>query len=123
MAVKKLLLIDDDAELCAELAEMLRGEGYDATWVSDSYQGEAFIRCRDFDAILLDFKMPLATGLEILARMKSENLKCPVLLISGRSFVERELEAAGLSGMVSAVLSKPIDPDLLLEKLKTLRRR
>ena len=118
MPAEHLLIIDDDAELCEELSEMLRAEGYAVTCVSDSVKGEALIRSLDFDALILDSKMPLVTGLEILERMKAENIKKKVILVSGRPFVEKELKERGLREMVSAVLGKPIDFALLLEKIK-----
>jgi len=118
MKTKRLLLIDDDAELCEELAETLRAEGYAVTCASDSMTGEAMTRCLDYDTLVIDSKMPQVTGLDILARMKAESLKKKVILISGRPFVEKELEERGLRALVSAVLGKPIDLDVLFEKLK-----
>ena len=118
MPAEHILIIDDDAELCEELAEMLRAEGYKTTCATDSANGEAMIHCLDFDALILDSKMPRITGLEILERVKAENLKKKVILVSGRPFVEKDLSDRGLEGMVSAVLGKPIDFALLLEKLK-----
>jgi DNA-binding response OmpR family regulator len=119
MPPEHILLIDDDAELCDELSEMLRSEGYKVTCASDSYEGEAMIRCLKFDTLILDCKMPLASGIEILERMKGENIKKKVIFISGRPFVENELKDRGLSGGVKAVLGKPIDFDLLLQKVRS----
>lgn len=119
MPAEHILIIDDDAELCEELSEMLRAEGYKVTCASDSVEGEAMIRCLDFDALILDSKMPLITGTEILERVKAENIKKNIILVSGRPFAEKELEDRGLRGAVSAVLGKPINFDLLLEKIKT----
>jgi len=113
-----ILLIDDDVELCDELSEMLRAEGYRTTCASDSYEGEAMIRCLKFDALILDSKMPLASGIEILERMKGENIKKKVILVSGQPFVEKELRERGLGSVVSAVMGKPIDFKLLLEKIR-----
>ncbi|MBI4350729.1 MAG: response regulator transcription factor [Elusimicrobia bacterium] len=119
MPPEHILLIDDDTELCEELSEMLRAEGYKVTWSSQSSTGEAMIRCLDFDALILDCKMPLITGLEILERIKAESIKKKIILVSGKPFVEKELEERGLRGIVKAVLGKPMDFGLLLEKLRT----
>jgi len=118
MPNEHILIIDDDAELCEELAEMLQAEGYRVTCSSESARGEAMTRCLDFDALILDSKMPLITGLDILERMKVESIKKKVILVSGGPFIEKELRERGLEGVVSAVLGKPIDFVLLLEKLK-----
>lgn len=116
--MKKVLIIDDDKELCEELADLLESEGYEVTSASDSLRGEAMTRCLDYDAIILDSKMPSVTGLDILERMKAESVKKKVIMVSGKPFLEKELEDRGLLGVVSAVLGKPIDFALLLEKLK-----
>ena len=116
--MKRILLIDDDQELCEELADLLKSEGYDVVCSSDSQRGEAMIRCLDFDTLILDSKMPLVTGLDILERMKAESVKKKVIMVSGKPFIEKELEARGLQHVVSAVLSKPVDFELLLEKIR-----
>lgn len=116
--MKRILLIDDDRELCEELADLLKSEGYEVTSASDSLRGEAMTRCLDYDAIILDSKMPTVTGLDILERMKAESVKKKVILVSGKPFIEKELQDRGLQGVVSAVLAKPIDFDLLLQKLR-----
>jgi DNA-binding response OmpR family regulator len=118
MPTEHILIIDDDAELCEELSEMLRAEGYSVTCVSDSVKGEALIRSLDFKVLILDSKMPLITGIEILERMKAENIQKKVILVSGRPFAEKELKDRGLEGVVYAVLGKPINIPLLLEKIK-----
>ncbi len=118
MPAGHILIIDDDVELCEELSEMLRSEGYKVTCASDSVEGEAMIHCLDFDALILDSKMPLITGPEILERVKAESLKKKIILVSGGPFAEKELEDRGLRGTVSAVLGKPIDFGLLLEKIR-----
>jgi DNA-binding response OmpR family regulator len=116
--MKRVLIIDDDQELCEELSELLKGEGYEVASSSDSLRGEAMTRCLDYDAIILDSKMPSVTGLDILERMKAENVKKKVIMVSGKPFIDKELKDRGLQGVVSAVLGKPIDFNLLLQKLK-----
>ena len=116
--MKRILIIDDDKELCEELSDLLKSEGYEVTSSSDSLRGEAMTRCLDYDAIILDSKMPSVTGLEILERMKAESVKKKVIMVSGKPFIEKELKDRGLQGVVSAVLGKPINFDLLLEKIR-----
>lgn len=118
MPPEHVLIIDDDPEFCEELCETLRASGYKATCTSESARGEAMIHCLDYDALILDVKMPLITGLELLERMKAESIKKKVIIISGRPFVEKELAERGLLGTVRAVLGKPVNLELLLEKLK-----
>ena len=120
MSAKKILIIDDDAELCEELADMLTGEGHVVSCASDPGKGADIIRNGSYDAVLLDNKMPGVTGIDILKKMKTENINCKVIMISGRPFIEKALAEEGLSGMVAGVISKPIDFSILLSKLKSL---
>ena len=117
--MKRILIIDDDIVLCEELAEMLKAEGFDVAFASDSQRGEAMTRCLDFDVLLLDSKMPAVTGMEILGRMKAESVKKKVIMITGNPTAAYDLEASGLQQIVRTVLPKPIDFPLLLQKINS----
>ena len=56
MSNKRILIIDDDVELCGEVAEMLAGEGYLVESTSDPAQGRRLIDTRKFDIAILDYK-------------------------------------------------------------------
>ena len=115
--MKRILIIDDDRVLCEELAEMLGAGGFDVVFSSDSARGEAMTRCLDFDVLLLDCRMPVVMGLDLLGRMKSECVKKKVIMITGSPTAEQDLQASGLQAIVSTVLPKPIDFSLLLQNI------
>jgi len=58
--------------LCEEACESLNDEGYSAEYALDAVKGEALIRSDKYDTILLDFKMPVQSGVDILKKLKSE---------------------------------------------------
>jgi len=120
MTSRKLLLIDDDAELCEELADILREYGYKVKIAPDAFKGETLLVSGRFDLAVLDYKMPGLTGVEILKRTSNSTVKTVILLVSGRPFMEKLLETENLSGRVSAVLYKPFAPEDLLAKIKKL---
>ena len=120
MNPKRILIIDDDTELCEELIDSLISEGYEAERAPDAIQGEKFIRSNNYDVILLDYKMPLFSGLDILNKLKTDNIKKKIIIITGRPSAEKMIEEDGLSDMISGIISKPIDFKVLLEKIREL---
>jgi DNA-binding response OmpR family regulator len=114
---KRVLIVDDDVELCRELAEVLDSEGYSVDTASDGKNGAAGMRTNVYDIVILDYRMPGFSGIELLKTARDENLKCKVYLATGRPFVDKLLESEQLSHLVAGVLSKPFDVKTLLEKL------
>lgn len=118
MTKKRILIIDDDAELGAEMMEALTGEGFFTRYSEDAGQGEALIRSGQFDIILLDYKMPLLSGVDILKRLKADHIRACIFFVSGRPSAEQALKDEGLSDRVNGIIAKPIDFKALLEKIR-----
>ena len=116
---KRILLIDDDAELCGELAEILQDEGYVVQNTSDSVEGERLIEQHEFDIALFDFKISGMSGMDLLKKIKHKRPETKVFLISGRPFLEKLLEEEKLSSLVAGIISKPFKIDILLEKIRS----
>lgn len=119
---KKVLIIDDDPELCEEIVDIFKNEGYDAVSSCDPYKGLALIEKGGHDIILLDYKMPGLTGADILKSLKRKMIYAHIFIISGKPFIENIIKEEGLSDMVSAVIPKPIDFETLIGKIKSLPR-
>jgi DNA-binding response OmpR family regulator len=118
MSAEKILIIDDDEDLCELLAESLADEGISATYTHDPMQGIRLIENGAYDMLLLDYKMPGLNGTEIVRKIKTANIKMNILIISGRPFLEKILADEGLTGMVNGILTKPIDFERLLHKIR-----
>ncbi len=116
---KKLLLVDDDRELCQELAEILRDEGYAVDATSDSAKGDALISEKAYDLYLFDYKMTGFNGIELLKKAKARNAASHVFIMSGRPFLQRALEQEHATELVTAVIDKPFDIEILLGKIKS----
>ncbi len=113
-----ILIIDDDSVLCEELAESLSYEGYQADYIVDPSNGADLIREGNYDVILLDYKMPGITGVDILESLAGEKLESRIFILTGRPFVKKLLESEGLAGMISGIIDKPVDFGQLLESIK-----
>jgi DNA-binding NtrC family response regulator len=115
---KKILLIDDDVQLCEEVAEMLRDEGYFVDNTSDEDQAEELIKNNIYDICLLDYKLPRLTGIELLKKIKQINPRCAAFIVSGRPFIEKIIEEENVSWLVSGIIEKPFRIKDLLDKIK-----
>jgi DNA-binding response OmpR family regulator len=117
---KRILIIDDDTELCEELSLILQDQGYLADLAYDGQTGEQMIDSNLYNAVILDFKLPGEDGGEVLKRIKAKLPDLPVFMISGRPQLEKYLEEENLARLVFMVMTKPFDVELLLNNLKLL---
>ena len=119
MRTKCLLIIDDDVELCEELAESFRNEGYAVTCSSDPSKADGLIRDLENGTILLDYKMPEITGIDILKKLKADNIRKRIFIFSGRPDVRRLLYEEDLLDMVAGIIKKPGDFKTILKTVAT----
>ena len=117
MAAKRILIIDDDIELCEALIIFFKDEGHFAECARDSVKGETLIRDGNYNIILLDYKMPLPGGIDILKNLKADNIRKRIFIISGRPSVKQALKEEEVSDMVSGIITKPFNLETLLEKI------
>jgi len=106
---RKILLIDDDKELSEELADFLTAEGYQVQAAFDGLEGERLLQKNLYDVILLDIKMPVLSGSDLLKILQKINFKGRIILTSGKPFLDKEIKKSGFSSMISGIVSKPYD--------------
>ena len=119
---KKILLVDDDLQLCDEVAEILRDEGYLVDNASDENEVESLIQNNDYDLCLLDYKMPRFTGIDLLKKIKKKNSACIGIIVSGRPFIEKTIQEQDAAHLVSGIIEKPFETISLLNKIKEFCR-
>ncbi len=111
----KVLLVDDDLQLCEATSGTLKEIGLDAEWTLDGESAiekavESHERHQDYDIILIDWKLPGINGVETARRIQSslgdENV--PILLMSAYDWgeIEEEARAAGVCGFIGKPLFK-----------------
>jgi two-component system phosphate regulon response regulator PhoB len=120
---KKVLVVEDEAEIRQLIALHLRREGYHVDEVGN---GEAALRSlseNSYQVVILDWMLPQMTGLEICQwmRAKEKLQKVPVLMVTAK--VEPEHIAAGLDGGADDYLPKPFDTLVLKARVNALVRR
>ena len=124
----KLLLIDDDEELCAELAQVLAEEGFEVDMAFDGLIGLRHLQERQYHIIVLDLKLPGLNGYGVLKGIRKTVKPLKVLVLSGRPLGEPLLKEDGVSqdeeekvlNMADIVINKPFMVENLLQKIKGL---
>jgi DNA-binding response OmpR family regulator len=116
----QVLLIDDDAELTAMLAQYLGREGFFATAVHDGERGEQEALSGKYDIVVLDVMLPLMSGIEVLSRIRDKS-QIPVLLLTARG--DNVDRIAGLNLGADDYVPKPCSPGELVARLRAILRR
>ncbi|SCK21623.1 response regulator [Vogesella sp. LIG4] len=118
--MSKVLLVDDDEELSAMLAEYLEQEGFSTQRVHDGASGVAAALSGDFDIVVLDVMMPRLNGVEALRLIRAGS-RLPVLMLTARGDdVDRIL---GLEMGADDYVPKPCTPRELVARLRAILRR
>ncbi len=111
----RVLVIDDERVVCDSCRKVLSEEGFEVSTSSDGLEGLDRAKAEHFDAVVLDLKMPRASGLEVLRGIKEARPATPVVMITAYPSVGSAMESAKL-GVRDYVL-KPFTPDELRSKV------
>ncbi|MEO1369036.1 MAG: response regulator transcription factor [Acidobacteriota bacterium] len=116
----KVLLIDDDTELCALHEEVLRAEGFDVVLAFDGERGLEVMADSDPDIVVLDVMMPGMGGVETLRQIRQRS-QVPVLMLTARGDdIDR---IVGLELGADDYVTKPCTPRELVARLRAILRR
>ncbi|MDT4965568.1 MAG: hypothetical protein QOJ64_305 [Acidobacteriota bacterium] len=114
---RSILVVDDDPELQALVAHVLKTEGFEVRAAYDAYQGLKLIEEENFDLALIDVMMPKMDGLEMLTRLRARNQQLQVVIMTALTAPEAAISA--LRGHASDFLQKPFDTNQLLAVVNT----
>lgn len=117
----RILMIEDDENLCEAVSVHLEKEGYDADFCHDGEEGLYFAQQNAYDLILLDRMLPGLDGLAILAALRRENTHTPVLLLTALGGVSDRVD--GLDAGADDYLPKPFATEELLARIRAMLRR
>lgn len=116
----RILLIDDDAELCTLLEELLSREGFSTECEHDGRRGLDRALKGGFDLAILDVMLPGLDGFEILRRLRAES-GVPVLMLTARG--EDLDRISGLEMGADDYLAKPFNTRELVARIRAILRR
>ncbi len=118
---KRLLIVDDDADMRLLLAEYFRRLGFN---VDERESGSAALApaiTGDFDCFIFDVSMPEMTGLELLRRVRDRGVKTPALFLTAHDALDDKV--AGFEAGADDYLAKPFSPRELEYRVEALLRR
>jgi DNA-binding NtrC family response regulator len=111
-----ILVIDDDAEIRELLQQVLQRANYQVTPVKDAASFKEAMNRLEPDVVLLDYKLPDATGLDLLPIIKKEWPEAEVIMLTGHATYDVAVEATKRGAF--HFQEKPFDPESLLNLVK-----
>lgn len=119
-APRRILVVDDDRELCELLVEYLQREGFAIECAHDGAAGLTRATDASFDVMILDVMLPELTGFEVLRRLRRTSA-IPVLMLTARG--EEVDRIVGLELGADDYLPKPFNPRELVARIHAILRR
>ena len=107
----RVLVLDDEENICKSCAEVLRDDGYKVTTCTAPADALAHLGAEHVDLVLLDLKMPDADGIDVLKQIKAGDQETTVIIITGYATVETAVASLKLGAF--DYVSKPFTPDEL----------
>jgi two-component system nitrogen regulation response regulator NtrX len=110
--MNKIIIIDDEKEICESIKMILEYEDYHVEYFTESISGLRRLEETTFNALLLDIQMPGLNGFEVLKSINDKNLMLNVIMISAFSSLENAVKATKLGAF--DFIEKPIDRNKLI---------
>ena len=117
----RILLAEDDPLLGDGLRAGLRQLGFQLDWVRDGLAAQRELTHGDYAAAVLDLGLPLMDGLDVLARLRAQGKRTPILVLTARDAVPDRIR--GLDLGADDYVIKPVDMNELGARLRSLVRR
>lgn len=114
MAPPRILIVDDEADTCANLSDIFSDFGYQVDTAQDGPSALALVEQQPFyDVALLDLRMPGMDGLELYRRMKQKSAGTVAIVVT--AYASSDTAKSAISAGARQVLSKPVDISRLLD--------
>ena len=121
MAKQSILVIDDEPAIRDMLQLALDAGGFKVGLAEDAKQAYPIIIDTPPDLILLDWMMPGTSGIELLRRLRRDEINVPVIMLTAK--VEEASKIAGLDSGADDYIAKPFSPRELVSRVKAILRR
>jgi DNA-binding NtrC family response regulator len=115
MAQARILIVDDEKEFSAVVAERLQNRGMEADTTESGQDAIRMVKEKTYDAVVLDLAMPGMDGLETLRQLLAYDKDLQIILLTGHATVEKGVEAMKLGAV--DFLEKPADISTLVGKV------
>lgn len=110
--MSNILVVEDDLTFCRILEGFLTKQGFTVTVAHQGAQGLQLFGSRNFDLVLLDYRLPDTTGMDLLVEMKKISPATQVVIMTGFSDIRTAVKAMQMGAF--EYITKPVNPDELL---------
>lgn len=117
----RILIVEDEIDLCDTIAEGLQLDGYAVDTCYDGEEAYELITVETYDLVVLDLNLPSMDGIDILTQVRKHNKDVKILILSARDSVFDKV--LGLDSGANDYLSKPFDFEELEARIRSLLRR
>jgi CheY-like chemotaxis protein len=120
MAVRKVLVVDDEVHIVHVVAIKLRNNGYEPITAGNGEEAYE-LACQEHpDIIIADYMMPVMSGLELLEKLRSneQTANIPFVLLTARNFAIEDIRQQQLQ--ISQCITKPFSPKELLRTIEDI---
>lgn len=117
----KILIVEDDLPLLEAIKEIFENESFDTTGASTGDEGYYFAEQGNYDLIVLDVMLPGMNGLDIVKRLRANQVLTPVIMLTAKDSVEDCVR--GLDAGADDYVTKPFAVSVLLARARAALRR
>ena len=117
----RILVVEDEAALSAQLAGALEEAGYAVDCAPDGERADFLGRTEGYDAVVLDLGLPKIDGLTILRKWRESGLSVPILMLTARGSWHEKVQ--GIDVGADDYMAKPFQIEEVLARLRGLIRR
>jgi len=117
----KILIVEDEQKIAESLRKNFNDEGFDTTVAVDGAQALSIISKEQFDLILLDWRIPEVSGINVCKRIRDAKNRTPVILLTALSNVSNKVEA--LNCGADDYITKPFSFEEVLARVNATIRR
>ncbi|MCZ6799708.1 MAG: response regulator [Nitrospirae bacterium] len=117
---RKILVIDDAADICTSFQERLTIEGYQVWTAPNGRKGLQLYHDHSFDLVITDVLMPELDGLEVVRTLRRFSTTLPIIVMSGGGNRDLDFLMEAKEFGATRTISKPFHPDKLVAMIHTL---
>lgn len=117
----RVLVAEDNDSLRSVLERGLREDGYVVDAVADGNQAVDYLREYEYEVVILDWRMPKMTGIDVVQHIRRQGNRTPILMLTARDATEDRV--TGLNAGADDDLRKPFEFAELLARLQALQQR
>lgn len=117
----KILLVEDDEPLALSVKDWLTSYNHSVDVISDGPKGLDWIKSGQYELVILDWELPLLSGIEILTLARAEGINVPIIMMTGRGRADDKVE--GLDSGADDYIAKPFELKELGARVRSVLRR